>query len=594
MPPVTTIRTVFGIDLRTLALFRVCLGLWLLADLINRAGHLVAHYTDIGVFPRATAVEYLSDWRLSIHLVNGSAWFQATLFIIAGLLALCLILGYRTRIVTIASWFLLLSLQNRNPVLLQGGDNLALMLLFWGMFLPLGARFSVDAAMNDATEKAPNAYFSVATMALLIQCMSVYFFSAFLKSGVEWIPDGTAVYYALHAESYVTVFGIWLRQFDTLMQGLTYFVWGLELIGPLLMFAPLWHLPLRLLTMFLLISMHVGFIVFLDVGLFPYISITSLLAFTPTWVWEKLGALVRTPERLGVRMYYDGDCGFCRKTCLLMRTFLLLPETTVAPAQADEEIHRLMTERDSWVVVDYDGQRYLRWRAVALVFRRSALFWPLGYLFDLAALRPLGERVYTFAAKHRQGFLGRWSATMLPYRPVAVAPSTGASVVVGLFMILVLFKNILTIPSVHYEVPDLLVPLSATLRLDQYWDMFAPYPLNADGWHVIRGELRDGTVVDVYNRREGEPSWEKPIYIARTYSDYRWRKYLSRIRTKRNNGQLLNYGRYLCGSWNSGTPAAKQLMTYKIQFNSQRTLPDYQERKTHKKVIWHHDCFAKA
>ena len=244
----TTIKTVFGIDLRTLALFRVCLGLWLLADLINRAGHLVAHYTDFGVFPRAAAIVYLSDWRLSIHLINGSAWFQGILFIVAGLLALFLVLGYRTRIVTVLSWFLLLSLQNRNPLLLQGGDNLALMLLFWGMFLPLGARFSVDAAMNDPPQDVPNKFFSVATMALLIQCMSVYFFSAFLKSGVEWIPDGTAAYYALHAEGFATALSIWVRQFDTLMRGLTYFVWWLELIGPLLMFAPVWHLPLRLLT----------------------------------------------------------------------------------------------------------------------------------------------------------------------------------------------------------------------------------------------------------------------------------------------------------------------------------------------------------
>ena len=262
MPPVTTIRTVFGIDLRTLALFRVCLGLWLLADLINRAGHLVAHYTDIGVFPRATAVEYLSDWRLSIHFVNGSAWFQATLFIIAGLLALCLVLGYRTRIVTVVSWFLLLSLQNRNPVLLQGGDNLVLMLLFWGMFLPLGARFSVDAAVNDATEHVPNRYFSVATMALLIQCMSVYFFSALLKSDPTYLPAGTAIYDALQLDAYSTPMGRWLLGFPVLMQLLTYFVWVLEVIGPFLIFLPLFFVPVRLAFQTLFILMHVGFFLF--------------------------------------------------------------------------------------------------------------------------------------------------------------------------------------------------------------------------------------------------------------------------------------------------------------------------------------------
>ncbi len=587
----STIRAVFGIDLRTLALFRVCLGLWVIADLVNRSGNLVAHYTDFGVFPRSVVVAYLSPWRLSIHFINGSTAFQAMLFIIAGLFALFLVLGYRTRIVTVASWFLLLSLQNRNPILLNGGDNLALMLLFWGMFLPLGARFSVDAAMNSLSEEVPNNYFSVATMAVLIQCMSVYFFSAFLKSGVEWIPDGTAVHYALHAEAFATPFGIWFRQFDAPMRGLTYFVWWLELISPLLMFAPVWRLPLRLLTMFLLIFMHVGFIFILNIGLFPYISITSLLAFTPARVWEKLGSLARTPERLGVRMYYDGECGFCRKTCLLIRTFLLLPETPIVPAQEVEEMHQMMAEHDSWVVVDHDGERYVRWRAVALVFRRSAHFSPLGALFAWAAMRPVGERIYGLVATHRRGFMGNLTATLLPYRPVRIAPSAGANVVVGLFMILVLFKNVLTIPHVRYEFPDQLKPVTLTLRLDQIWDMFAPQPAKVGGWYVIRGKLRDGTVVDVLNRDEGEPSWEKSAYFVQSFADHRWRKYLMRIRKKRYKKQFLNYGRYLCRSWNTGTPSEKQLMTYEIYSNYQRTLPDYQEREIKKRMVWRHYCF---
>ncbi len=242
----STIKDVFGIDLRTLALFRVCLGLWLIVDLIIRAGHLTAHYTDFGVLPRAEAISHISPWRLSIHLINGSTAFQAILFILAGVFALCLVLGYRTRIATIVSWVLLLSLQNRNPILLQGGDNLALMLLFWGMFLPLGARFSIDEALNSRTEAVPNSFASVATMAILVQCMSVYFFSAFLKSGPEWMPDGTAVYYALHVDRFASPLAVWFRQFDLPMRGLTYFVWWLELIGPLLMFAPFFRVPLRL------------------------------------------------------------------------------------------------------------------------------------------------------------------------------------------------------------------------------------------------------------------------------------------------------------------------------------------------------------
>jgi hypothetical protein len=69
------------------------------------------------------------------------------LFAIAALVAIALLVGYRTRLATVLL-ALLASLQARNPTLIQGGDNLLLLLLFWGMFLPLGARFAIDAALD--------------------------------------------------------------------------------------------------------------------------------------------------------------------------------------------------------------------------------------------------------------------------------------------------------------------------------------------------------------------------------------------------------------------------------------------------------------
>ena len=47
----------FGLDLRSLALARVCFGLLLLFDLANRARSLVAHYTDAGFSPANLTVK---------------------------------------------------------------------------------------------------------------------------------------------------------------------------------------------------------------------------------------------------------------------------------------------------------------------------------------------------------------------------------------------------------------------------------------------------------------------------------------------------------------------------------------------------------
>ena len=90
---------IFGGDLRTLAAFRVLLGGFLLLDLCLRSRDLVAHYTDFGIFTRVVAVEGLAEGAFSLHLMNGSAVFQAALFVLAKLFAILMIIGWRTSII---------------------------------------------------------------------------------------------------------------------------------------------------------------------------------------------------------------------------------------------------------------------------------------------------------------------------------------------------------------------------------------------------------------------------------------------------------------------------------------------------------------
>ncbi|HBY80263.1 MAG TPA: hypothetical protein DEG47_25360, partial [Cyanobacteria bacterium UBA11148] len=95
------LEELFGLDLRSLAVFRIGLGLLLIIDLIDRSRDLNAHYTDFGILPRAPLIEkFLNPWFWSVHVFSGQALFQGILFVIAGLIALLLLIGYRTRLVT--------------------------------------------------------------------------------------------------------------------------------------------------------------------------------------------------------------------------------------------------------------------------------------------------------------------------------------------------------------------------------------------------------------------------------------------------------------------------------------------------------------
>src|SRR5207249_283346 len=121
------------------------MGALLLADLAVRATDLNAMYTDEGMFSRALISRLASSvWHWSFHFGGGSAAYQSMLFGIAAALAIALLIGFETRLATIGSWLMLVSIHHRVPPILSGAEILQRILLFWAMFLPLERVWSVD------------------------------------------------------------------------------------------------------------------------------------------------------------------------------------------------------------------------------------------------------------------------------------------------------------------------------------------------------------------------------------------------------------------------------------------------------------------
>ena len=70
-------QELFGMDLRSLAIFRISIALIIIVDLIARASDLESHYTDRGVLPIDRVIEHSPKWRVSVHLLNGSIEFPS-------------------------------------------------------------------------------------------------------------------------------------------------------------------------------------------------------------------------------------------------------------------------------------------------------------------------------------------------------------------------------------------------------------------------------------------------------------------------------------------------------------------------------------
>lgn len=584
---------IFGIDLRTLALFRILLASTILLDLLIRSYDLTAHYTDFGVLPRNVLIDYLSPSTVSLHLINGTMPFQAALFLLAGIIAIFLLIGWHTKIMVVLSWLLMLSLQNRNVLILSGEDNLMLLMTFWAMFLPLGAKYSLDNVLNRNSDNFSNRFLSFATAAILIQGMSMYFFSALLKTDARWVPDGTAVYFALQLDYLATPFAMWFRQFEALLTPLTYYVWGLELIGPILIFSPIFQRKLRMLFLLAFATMHIGFFLFLEIGLFPLISIVMNLLFLPSWVWDRLALYFKSKQQRPLTIWYDQDCGFCLKMVRFLRVFLILDHADIKPAQIQDDTRQLMAIHNSWIV-QIDGKYSLKWNAMADLVSQSPLFGLLLKPMRLSFIHKIGDRGYDWVADHRST-LSKVSNRWFPFHDRSITPTKTGQILAVIFLGFVTVQNISTLPNAGLSLPQEFKSVRQSLGLYQNWTMFAPYPELDSPWPTIAGKLKDGTLVDVYNKTLEPPVFIKPDVVSKVYTSSRWRKYLSNMedRSYEDGPYLmsLNYGRYLCRIWNEGTEEQRQLKTIKIYFNVERTQASSMPKLLDRRQIWEHFCF---
>jgi hypothetical protein len=323
---VKNIRSVFTLDVRALALMRIAISLVLMADLIIRASDLRAFYTDNGVLPLEVLFRYLWNTSyISLYTITGNYYLQMLLFVLNFVCVTCLLLGYRTRLFTFICWLFLLSLHNRNPLVLQAGDDLLRMILFWGLFLPWGYRYSIDSYRNQSIP-VRNEYESAACIAYVCQIAFLYYFSAILKSSNEWSTDFTAIYYALSLDQMVTPIGQLIYPYYDLLRVLTAFVYYLELLLPLVLFIPFYNAWFRMALLILVTGLQVNIAMTLFVGLFPFISITSMIGLFPTYFIDKIAArnaqIIRTVKariRALVLRYYPPPA---ERTVLFPRTNL--------------------------------------------------------------------------------------------------------------------------------------------------------------------------------------------------------------------------------------------------------------------------------
>jgi len=456
---------VVKLDLRSLAFFRIGLGLLVLGLFAQLAPGFEVFYCHLAVHVVSNLVLEIVFWSLPLF-------------------AVLLLTGFLTRISTLLCWLEVIVLQQANPQILQGGDVLLRLLLFWSLFLPLGAVWSVDAWRRKEVVQPWFLTTKLASWAFTLQIVMVYWSAALLKSDPLWNQNGNALFYALNIEHFTAPLGIYLRQFPELLRLLTFGSRAFEFIGPLLLFVPVYRDRFRLAVVFLFIGFHlIGMQSLLRLGLFPWVCATAWLIFLPASFWDIMG-----------RKPMDQKTKSQRKK----------PKSVAASAP----------------------------KSVGLLDRSVSGFILISLIdiwaWNMASLN--GSEAF------------RWMKQIDPWGHV--------------------------------------------FRLDQQWNMYAPYPRKEHGWLVIPADLANGTEIDLFT---GQPvSWEKPGDISAYFGNDRWRRYLSNLFNDRNPQDLQKYADYLVHNWNQRHGEDQKVQTVTIVFMKQMTQPDLTVTVPEKDVLYLH------
>ncbi len=216
------------IDARPLALFRILIGVVLLLSLLTSFGpRLPLDLGADGLCPGRAADDWVKrsgrfsllrgpvnlpfldefvpakvvqEWQAWCDAPAHAAWLFAVL--VAAVVAMTI--GLATRLSTVISWALFVSFNQRLPWVLNGGDSMMRCALFYLMFAPAAAVWSLDSlprrgsAVNESAVLIPP--WSVRLMQ--IQLAVMYLFTGISKLGDglignDWIT-GEAVYWVLN------------------------------------------------------------------------------------------------------------------------------------------------------------------------------------------------------------------------------------------------------------------------------------------------------------------------------------------------------------------------------------------------------------
>lgn len=408
-----------------LALMRIATALCVIfSALTSIAPNLSLFWFDDGLIPVAVVDQYMQrNGRFS--LLSGVTSQAAIIagFILWMVSLLFVLVGYFTRIACVVAWLLALSFNMRALWSLNGGDDVAVQLLFYLMLSPCGAAWSFDALRRSIkTYRDPEAGFELPTVRPLaqpaliapwsvrlmqIQLVVIYLFNGINKLNLYSTNDyltGEAVYWVLNDLTLTRLAydmlpaPLWLCRllsWSTLLFefGFMIFIFIPRLRPWLLAGGVLFHTGI-------FITMEIGWFSQMTLCFYPvFLSGASVSAFA---AW-----LARSRSVKKYVVCFDTFCPVCRRSKLALERFDVGRRITYldihdrpAMQQAMPKVSYTQALREMLVIAP-NGKvtgGFDAFRTIAWVLPAAYVLIPFLYLPGVAWI---GRRVYKAIARNR-------------------------------------------------------------------------------------------------------------------------------------------------------------------------------------------------
>jgi predicted DCC family thiol-disulfide oxidoreductase YuxK len=401
---------------------------------------------------------FLRVWLTSVADLTHTEFNVFYLFALA--VGVAFALGWHTRIVSVLFAIIVVALENRSPLLTDGGDNVLTLLSMYLAFTACGRFWSIDARRRaraqarsgDSAAEPERAAWRVelsrarprmvavvhngAVLLIAAQICIVYGTAGLLKvQGSMW-QDGSALGYVLRLN--------WFHPWPGLSAALAANALLITLVGyvtvfvqagfPFIVFSPRLKYP----ALAVLVGMHVSIAVLLALPFFSAIMIVGDSVFLSDRVWEAFGSWVRGPayadhmaasDSLPI-LVFDGDCGFCTTSVRWAERWCRPAARFVPWQQLDLDAHGLtrdeVTRAVQWLPAAREAPVRSGAGAVARTLLRSRWPWrPLGLLMLLPPVSWVASVVYVIVAANRYRLPGGTPACAAPAARGALAQGLG-------------------------------------------------------------------------------------------------------------------------------------------------------------------------